>query len=258
VAQATAPASVAPPATATTPLPPVATGPATTPTIGIPTTIKPSTAPKIPLSVPTPKQTVTPLPKITPTGVGGSTPTSKQKASNPNAPVGEANAEALLLDTNAASTYNPYNYAAANFGDPSLAIDGDATTGWTALVEPSVAPKMAEGLMIDLNTPRKLAAVGLATATLGMTVQVYGADGAAPPGSITDPAWAALTPALHANKKHARIRLGGSGAVQQAAKRAHRFIVVWISEAPASAVGTPQAPGHVAIDELELFPLKKK
>jgi hypothetical protein len=255
IAQAPAPASVAPPATSTTPLPPAVTGSATTPKIGIPTTIKPSTAPKIPLSVPTPKPTVTPVPKITPsTGLGGGTPTSKQ-----NAPVGEANAEALLLDTNAASTYNPYNYAASNFGDPSLAIDGDTTTGWTALIEPSVAPKMAEGLVIDLNTPRKLAAVGLATSTPGMTVQVYGADGAAPPSSITDPAWAALTPALQAKKKHARIKLGGSGgAVRQAATQAHRFIVLWISKAPASAVGTPAAPGHVAIDELELFPLKKK
>jgi hypothetical protein len=260
LAQAPPPAGAVPPPATSTPPPPAATAPATTPTIGIPTTIKPSTAaPKIPLSVPTPKPTAAPLPRFTPTtGAGGSTPTSKQKTTAPSTPVGEANAEALLLDTNAASTYNPYNYAAANFGDPSLAIDGDASTGWTALVEPSVAPKMAEGLMIDLNTPRKLSAVGLATSTPGMTVQIYGADGTAPPGSITDPAWTALTPALHAKKKHARIKLGGAGPVRQAATQAHRFIVLWVSEAPASAVGTPQAPGHIAVDELELFPLKKK
>jgi hypothetical protein len=196
----------------------------------------------------------------TPT-TGGSTPTTSKQKTNPNTPVGEApSTEALLLDTNAAATYNPYNYAAANFGDPSLAIDGDASTGWTALVEPTVAPKMAEGLVIDLNTPRKLAAVGLRTTTPGMTVQVYGADGQAPPTSITDSAWVALTPALQTNKKHARIKLGGPkapAAIQQAAKQPHRFVVLWISEAPAAAVGTPEAPGRVSVNELELFPIKK-
>lgn len=252
VAQVPAPAATTP---STTP-PPVTTTP--TPTIGVPTTIKPSTPPKIPLSAPTPTPSI---PAVTPAPeAGGSTPTTKQKATNPSTPVGEANnAEALLLDTNAASTYNPYNYATANFGDPSLAIDGDSSTGWTALVEPSVAPKMAEGLVIDLNTPRKLAAVALSTTTPGMTVQIYGADGEAPPSSITDPAWVALTPALQTNKKHARIKLGGSTrAAKAAAKQAHRFIVLWISQAPASAVGTPAAPGHVSVNELQLFPIKKK
>lgn len=252
-------ATTPPPTTPATTLPP-ATGTATAPKIGVPTTIKPTTPPKIPLATSTSTPAVTPSVPVPSTG--GSTPTtpSKQKA-NPNTPVGEApSAEALLLDTNAAATYNPYNYAAANFGDPSLAIDGDNSTGWTALVEPSVAPKMAEGLVIDLNTPRKLAAVGLRTTTPGMTVQVYGADGQAPPTSITDPAWVALTPALQTNKKHARIKLGGAkapAAIQQAAKQPHRFVVLWISQAPAAAVGTPAAPGRVSVNELELFPIKK-
>jgi hypothetical protein len=201
------------------------------------------------------------VPAITPTpsNSGGSTPSiGKSKEGNAGTPVGEANAEALLLDTNAASTYNPYNYSAANFGDPSLAIDGDSTTGWTAQVEPSVAPKMAEGLVIDLNTARKIAAVGLTTTTPGMTVQVYGAGGEAPPTSITDPAWVALTPAIDAPKHKTKIKLGrGSAAAQAAAKKAYRFIVLWISQAPASAVGTPEAPGHVSVNELELFPRKK-
>ncbi len=250
------PAATTPPPTTT--LPPTAT---TTPqpNIGVPTTIKPATPPKIPLASPTLTPTT---PAVTPTvGAGGSSPTTSKQKANPNTPVGEApSTDALLLDTNAAATYNPYNYATTNFGDPSLAIDGDASTGWTALVEPSVAPKMAEGLVIDLNTPRKLAAVGLTTTTPGMTVQIYGADGQAPPTSITDPAWVALTPALQAKKKHARIKLGrsGSAASQAAAKQPHRFVVLWISQAPASAVGTPEAPGRVSVNELELFPAKKK
>ncbi len=256
VAQVPAPAATTP-STPATALPPAATD--TTPAkIGVPTTIKPATPPKIPLASPTPIPTPN-VPAVTPTGSGGSTPTtSTPKANNPSTPVGEAHPEALLLDTNAAATYNPYNYAAANFGDPSLAIDGDSSTGWTALVEPSVAPKMAEGLVIDLNEPRKLSAAGLSTTTPGMTVQIYGANGEAPPTSITDPAWVALTPAIVAKKKHARIKFGGStSAGQAAAKKAYRFIVLWISQAPSSAVGTPDAPGHVSVNEFELFKHKK-
>jgi hypothetical protein len=255
VAQVPAPVTPTPRTPATT-LPPAT--PTTPAKIGVPTTIKPATPPKIPLASPTPTPTPS-VPAVTPTGSGGSTPTiSIPKATNPSTPVGEAHPEALLLDTNAAATYNPYNYSAANFGDPSLAIDGDSSTGWTALVEPTVAPKMAEGLVIDLNEPRRLSAAGLSTTTPGMTVQIYGANGEAPPTSITDPAWVALTPAIVAKKKHARIKFGGStSAGQAAAKKAYRFIVLWISQAPDAAVGTPTAPGHVSVNELELFKRKK-
>ncbi|HEX3432785.1 MAG TPA: hypothetical protein VHT25_01860 [Solirubrobacteraceae bacterium] len=251
------------PPVATTTVPPASgvTPPTATPKIGVPTTIKPLTPskpPKIPLSAPTPStpaiSTPTPLPAI-------KTPAAKtpKKVKQAPVPAGEAHPEALLLDTNAAATYNPYNYAASNFGDPSLAIDGDVSTGWTALVEPSAAPKLAEGLIIDLNTSRKLSALALTTTTPGMTMQVYGANGAAPPTSITDPAWVALTPSFTEAKRHARIKLGGgSTAAAQAAKQPHRFIVLWISQAPASAVGTPQAPGRVSVNELELFARKSK
>jgi hypothetical protein len=246
--------------TPVTPLPPE-TGATATAKIGTPTTIAPSTSatpPKIPLSAPTPTPAVTtPVVPATPK-TGLSTPKTTKSGGSNSAPVGEAHPEALLLDTNAASTYNPYNYAASNFGDPSLAIDGDRSTGWTALVEPSVAPKMAEGIVIDLNTPRKLAALALSTTTPGMTVQVYGANGEAPPTSIIDPAWASLSPSLVEKKKHAKIKFGGTTAAgQAAAKLAYRFIALWVSQAPASAVGTPAAPGHISVNELELFARKK-
>jgi hypothetical protein len=261
IAQATPPAATTPvtPTTAATPTP----GATATAKIGTPTTIKPTPLPK-PAKIPlTP--TVTPTPKATtptvttPSGAEGTnTPTTTPTRSGEEV-VGEAHPEALLLDTNAASTYNPYGYAASNFGDPSLAIDGDATTAWTALVEPSVAPKLAEGVVIDLNTARKLSAAALTTETPGMTVQVYGSDAATLPTSITDPAWVALTPSFVEKKRHERIRFGhGSPAIVAAAKQPHRFITLWISQAPAAAVGSPEAPGHVAVNEFELFPAKKK
>jgi hypothetical protein len=258
VAQTTTPAAATPVQPASGEVPPAATA-----KIGAPTTIKPLTPlgtakpPKIPLSAPTPTTpAVTP---VTPTAVAKVPATKIHKSGGKQAPVpaGEAHPEALLLDTNAAATYNPYNYAATNFGDPSLAIDGDASTGWTALVEPTVAPKLAEGLIIDLNTARKLSALALTTTTPGMTVQVYGANGAAPPASITDPAWIALTPSLTEGKRHARIKFGaGDATAQQNAAKSYRFIVLWISQAPASAVGTPQDPGRVSVNELELFAKK--
>jgi hypothetical protein len=225
---------------------PSATAPAVTPTLpknlGTPTTIKPALPlgivkpPKIPLGSITPRSTTrTPAsttPKIPtpPTSSGGGA---------------EAQPQAILLDTNAASTYNPYAYPAANFGDPSLAIDGETATGWTAQVDPAVAPRMAEGLVIDLKSARKLSALELITTTPEMTVQVYGTTGHTLPASITDPAWAKLSPSLLVKAKHFHIKLKA---------KAVRFVTLWISKAPAASVGTAQAPGHVSVNELELFP----
>ncbi|HEX4563588.1 MAG TPA: hypothetical protein VH115_03960, partial [Solirubrobacteraceae bacterium] len=167
-------------------LPGTTAGATPTPGLGA---IKP---PKIPLKQVTPKAAQTPKTATTPASTG--TTTSKT-TTTPATTGGSGTSElppAIELDTNAASTYNPYSYLAVNFGDPSLAIDGDLTTGWTAQVVPAVAPKMAEGLVIDLRSPGRIADAKVYTSTTGMTVQVYGANGHAPPGSITDPAWVSL------------------------------------------------------------------
>ncbi|HEX7609296.1 MAG TPA: hypothetical protein VF380_01365 [Solirubrobacteraceae bacterium] len=227
-------------AQAPTPTPPVSTPTPipTTPTKALvpPITVKP---PKIPLTPTTPKPAVTTPATTTP---ATTTPTGGEGSGGE-----EGKPTAILLDTNAASTYNPYNYAATNFGDPSLAIDGEASTGWTAQVEPSTAPRMAEGLLINLKTPQKVSALQLVTTTPGMTVQVYGAHGSKVPTSITDPAWIHLTPSMVVKKRHVHITL-------KEAKHAFTLLTLWISKAPASAIGTPQAPGHISVNELELFP----
>ncbi len=251
-------AKVTPPASST-PLP-ATPGVATTPNAGTPSTIKPlapSTTTKLPKIPITPSVTPKTTPAVTtPAVTTPATTTTPKTSGEGGTPAGEApQAEAIMLDTNAASTYNPYNYPANNFGDPSLAIDGDSTTGWTSLVEPSVAPKMADGLLVDFNTPRRVSAVAITTSTPGVVVQVYGASGSAPPTSITDPAWNALSASVVLTKGHMRIKLGGDTA---ASKGPHRFVVLWLSKAPQSAVGTPQKPGHVSINELEYFPPKGK
>jgi hypothetical protein len=229
------------PGTTSTPVTPTTPG-----ALGAPTTIKPlpnTTPPKIPLTAPTPKSTTTPT-----TGAGSKesgTGTTKS-STKPSGGTSTEQPTPILLDTNAASTYNPYGYPASNFGDPSLAIDGETSTAWTALLNPAVAPKMAEGLAIDLKTAQRVGALTLISSTPGMTVQVYGANGSTLPASITDPAWTALSPAQDAKKRSTHITLRHSS-------QAFRFIALWISRAPASAIGTASAPGHVSVNELELF-----
>ncbi len=245
----------------------VAQAPATTPTstpttppssgsLGTPTTIQPlpstSTAPKIPLTASTPKpsESTGSGTATTNSGTGESgtgTSNSGTKTSGGTTPAEQPSP--ILLDTNAASTYNPYGYPTSWFGDPSLAIDGETSTAWTAQVNPAVAPKMAEGLAIDLKTAQKVRSVKLITSTPGMTVQVYGANGTTLPASITDPAWVALSPSLDAKKRTTKIKL-------RDASKAFRFVTLWISQVPQSAVGTATAPGHVSVNELELFEAK--
>jgi hypothetical protein len=243
-------APVAP--SAATPGAPAPSPPATlrtpaTPKPAIPVT--PVKAPKIPLAAVTPKPagtTSTPTPASSTGTATTSNPTSNPTTGGGSSS-GESQPSAIVLDTNAAATYNPYGYPASDFGDPSLTIDGETSTAWTAQVEPSVAPKMAEGVVIDLKSPRRLSALVLVSSTPGMSIQIYGAAGPKLPSSITDPAWAKLSPNLVDKSKHLRLTL-------RQPTKAFRFVTLWISRAPAASVGTPKAPGHVSVNELELFP----
>jgi hypothetical protein len=228
----------------------VSPAPAVTPVPGVTTpTPVPAKPPKIPLTAATPAPAAT-TPAVTPSTP--STPSTTTGTGNPNTggskPTEEPQPEAILLDTNAASTYNPYSYPTAWFGDPSLTIDGDTTTGWTAQVNPSTAPNLAEGLLLDLKSARKLSAVKLVTSTPGITVQIYGTAAKAVPASITDPAWVPLSRSITVKKRHARVALRNR-------KKSYRFVTVWISKAPASSLGTPEAPGKIVLDEIELLPV---
>jgi hypothetical protein len=259
VAPTTTPTAVTP-----TPTAPVTTTPSTpgavTPTPkapGLPATnpLAPTgtaNPPKIPLTTPTPKSTGT---GTTPTNTKETSPTSTTPSSGNETGGGAATEPAptaIVLDPDAASTYNPYGYPASEFGDPSLAIDGDTSTEWTALLNPAVAPKMAEGLTIDLKSAQRVSAVELVTSTPGMSIQIYGANGQTVPTSITDPAWVQLSPYLTVKKRHERIKLKDS-------TKAFRFVTLWISKAPAASIGTAPdrvPPTHVSVNELELFPAK--
>ena len=239
VTQTVAQATPAPLASTT---PPGATP--TTPTTPLPGAV--AKPPKIPVKAVTPTPAAPAPAATTPTTTTGTGNQNNSSTGGSKTPE-EKQPEALLLDTNAAATYDPYAYPASWFGDPSLAIDGDSTTGWSAQVNPATAPALAEGLVIDLKSARKLSAVKLVTSTPGMTVQIYGSAAKRLPASITDPAWVPLSRSITVKKRHARLGLRNQA-------KSYRFVALWVSKAPASAVGTPEAPGKVTIDELELLP----
>jgi hypothetical protein len=242
------------PAVTPTPVPTTPSGKSGS-TLGLPSStpsgaqaVKP---PKLPSVVPTPSgstlsptHTTSPAPLPTPknttrtpsTTTTGSATTPAAQTPNP-----------ILLDTNAASTYNPSGYPASYFGDPSLAIDGEPTTSWTAQVEPKVAPLMAAGLALDFKTATQLGSLEVITSTPGMTVEVFGANGSTLPATITDPAWTNLSPAHLIKKKNGIVKLHAAG-------KAFRFLVLWLTKAPAASVGTPEAPGHISIGEVVPYP----
>jgi outer membrane biosynthesis protein TonB len=241
-------------ATPTTPAPATptpATPPPATPKVGTPTVIPPASAlratakpPKIPLAASTPKPA-----SSTPSSASKTTPSTPKTTTPATTPTSPAPPAALLLDTNAASTYNPSRYPASWFGDPSLTIDGDPSTAWSAQVDPATAPRMAVGVAIDLRSTHRLSTLELITSTPGMTVQIYGANTSSLPSSISSSAWVALSGPTTANNRHTQINLGHSTTP-------FRFVTLWISRAPAASVGTAQAPGRVDVNEIELFPAK--
>ncbi len=256
------------PATTTPTTPGAISTPGGTTVPGTPTTVK-ATPPKIPLQTPTPKSTsgadseannaLFP-PETESTKSTGSTPTkttseptkstSESKETSGSETKGSAESEApspILLDTNAAGVYNPYNYPASLFGDPGLAIDNEESTAWTAQVQPEKAPKMAEGLLLDLKTPQKLGSTVVETTTTGITVEVYGTNGSTPPTSISDPAWARIVGLKVLKKKSTALKLKTKG-------KGYRYILLWLAKAPATSTATN--PGSVAINEWELFPPK--
>jgi len=246
------------PAPATTPTPSGTGGAATphssskSPNLLFPpsSTTKP---PKVTAPTPTPKASEeSKTPESSGSGTGSTTTPSKATTTETGTSTTESKTSEqpspILLDTNAATTYNPYNYPESSFGDPGLAIDGEPSTAWTAQVQPHSFPNMAEGLLIDLREPTKLGSLELRTPTPGVTVQIYGANGAKAPTTITEPGWVLLSGSHDLKKKVTHLkRLHTEG-------HAYRWVLVWLVKAPASAQGTPTAPGHVALSEVALYP----
>ncbi len=225
----------------TSTVPTIPSTPETTSTPTIPP--ESSTPPKIPLSTPTPETTNTPETTSTPTQEESGKKTTSGETKTTPASANEV--QPIVLDNNAASTYNPYGYAQSGFGEPALATDGDPATAWTAAVQPDSAPNMAEGLLIDLKSPQHVGKLELITPSKGMTVEIYGAHLAQPPASITAKGWVALASSRVIKKHKAQIKLRESA-------KTFRLVLLWLTKAPPGS--TREAPGQVEVQEIALFP----
>ena len=234
-------AAVATPAPGTA-LPAPATATATaTPATATGATKLPS-APQLPAATPTPTPTAPVTVAPTTSTPKTTTPTTAVKpnpTTSPTASVPSATSAKILLDTDAASTYNPYSLPPGGFGDPAKAIDGDSQTTWTYQLDPTTAGKTLVGLAINLKSKQTVRSITVATPSPGMTVEFYGATGSELPVSITDPGWA-----------HLATRTGIKGqttvTLKTPAKGLH-YLLVWITHAP-SGVTT----GTVGVSELSV------
>ncbi len=223
--------------------------PATPPTSGATGTtgatgsVPPATTTKLP-PTPTPA-TIPAAPKVAPPTITTPTPAAKPPSSTSTSTTTRTSTTTtqtasgptpLLLDTNATSDYNPNNYPIENFGDPSLAIDGDTTTSWSAQVPATPAAGGDAGLLVDLRSAQELSSLKLVTDTPGASFVVLGANGSTAPSTIGDPGWTRLS-AVHAAKRTQTFGLTTKG-------HRYRWLVVWILGAKGGPVAT--LPGTVA------------
>jgi hypothetical protein len=220
---------------------------ATTPPITPPTTPAPQGVPPAAIKpvkpVLPPKVTPTPTPKavVPPTARPRViTPAPRTQPHTTPAPVTGQTGRTILLDPNAANTYNPYSLPDASFGDPSLAIDGDPTTAWTYQLDPATQGKTAVGLVIDLKTPQAFKSSKLHVTSPGAAVEFYGANGTDLPVSITDPAWTHL-----ANRRQIKAR---AAVTLKTAGKTFRWLLIWIAHAPAN-----QTTGTVGVAEVSVI-----
>jgi hypothetical protein len=230
-AQASLPASTPPPA------PPPAGPTPTSPATVTPPPVKPTPTP----APPPPGTPVTPAPSApAPT----STPsTSTPSTSTPSTPTTPSRPKPVIprhlivLDTDAASTYNPGGLPDSSFGDPSATIDGDSSTSWTAKTA-SPGCQVGAGVALDLKSAQRVKQLNLATDTPSMDVEIYGAK-ASQPATLAAPGWVHLASRPRV-KSNARVGLAG-------ANRRFRHLLVWIPHGPAGG-----CPGQVTVSELSL------
>jgi hypothetical protein len=231
--------------TTSVPLPTLPKIPGVTPTPGVPAGTTPPvatvTTPTTTPTVTTP--TVTTPTKTTPTVTTPTTTTpttTTPTTTTPTTTTPTATGHVILLDTDAASTYNPYNLTASSFTDPANAIDGAPDTAWSYQLDPSTAGKTLVGLLIDMKTPQAARAIRITTLSPGMTVEFYGAVGSSAPAAVTDPGWVHL-----ANRKAIKP---STEVVLQTGGKSFRYLLVWITHAP-----TGVTVGSVGISELSVL-----
>jgi len=233
-AQASLPATTSPPAAP--PAGPTPTSPATV----TPPPVKPTATPATPApatpSTSTPS-TSTPSTSTPSTSTPSTSTPSTSTPSTPSRPKPVIPRHLIVLDTDAASTYNPGGLPDSNFGDPSATIDGDSSTSWTAKTA-SPGCKVGAGVGLDLKSAQSVKQLNLATDTPDMDAEIYGAK-SGQPASLPASGWVHLASRPRV-KSNARIGLAK-------ANKRFRHLLVWIPHGPAG-----KCPTHVSVNEISL------
>jgi len=212
-------------------IPAVTPTPAATPPVTATATPNQPAVTVRPPTVATPPKTAVRTPTVS---HPSTTPTATTPATSPG-PAGQS----IVLDTDAATTYNPYSLPTSSFTDPAKAIDGAPDTAWTYRLGPATAGKTLVGLAIDMKTPQPARAITLTSLSPGMTVEFYGATGSTEPVSIIAPGWVHL-----ANRKAIKP---STTVVLKTQGKSFRYLLVWITHAPASVTA-----GTIGISELSV------
>jgi hypothetical protein len=140
--------------------------------------------------------------------------------------------EPIDLPAGAASTYDPYNRAAGQAGDPADALDGDAGTRWQVPVGSD--GKVRIGLAVSLEEARTLSKVAFDVGTPGFTVEVYATRAAELPPDVLDARW-----------EHVSDRRDVGTSEEVALKGRYRHVLLWITAMPADTI--------VRIPEVQVF-----
>lgn len=171
-----------------------------------------------------------------PEGEGEETQAKAREAAEETAEEAEARAEAegcestrpktapILLRRRDVSSYDPNGFPEAGYLKPALAIDGDASTAWTAATAPTRAPKVQAGLLIDLGHKRKIAKLALISRSLGMTLRIYGTTDSRAPKSIESKRWIELSGVHRVEQRSSTIKLKRTPEIRQ--------LLVWVLRAP--------------------------
>ena len=155
--------------------------------------------------------------------------------------------EPIELQAQDLGVYNPGGaYPSSALGDPRHNFEEGATTLWSVQVQPPGATKLNVGLQIRLSSPERVGKLEVITATPGYTLEVLGTTANKPPASVTASGWKTLA-------KEPKLKRKTTFTLQHS--REHmRYVVLWITNVPASLAGSSASPAHVTIDEVALFP----
>ncbi|CAB4875594.1 unannotated protein [freshwater metagenome] len=160
------------------------------------------------------------------TGTGGATPVK--------------NAAPISLGQDRALAYDPFGDRTEHSSTTGAVLDRDPATSWeTEIYLTGDLGKPGVGIAIDAKPSVAARRLALRTSTPGWTGVVYAAaSGAAPPATLTDPAWTQVA-TIPATAASTTVTLDTGGTRQ-------RWYLIWITALPAGQ-------DQVSISEIYLY-----